>query len=189
VVRLLSSLTQGPLALHVKTRETFTPVPCCKHGSDIACGGLRPGLTVASVEHTIERDLLAVLTEPSQQLRHRHIGGDLAAAHDADPVAELLGHVQLVRGQQDGLALLPRQPGDPVPTVRAASTSRPKVGSSSSTIGGWVMRAAAMATFCCMPREKLPTRPRRTSQSPSSWSSHSARGLISWPRSPLSRPK
>ena len=38
-------------------------------------------------------------------------------------------------------------------TVRAASTSRPIVGSSSSRIGGSVISAAAIATFCCMPRE------------------------------------
>jgi hypothetical protein len=38
-------------------------------------------------------------------------------------------------------------------TVRAASTSRPVVGSSSSRMGGSVISAAAIATFCCMPRE------------------------------------
>ena len=38
-------------------------------------------------------------------------------------------------------------------TVRAASTSRPRVGSSSRITGGSVISAAAIATFCCMPRE------------------------------------
>jgi len=63
------------------------------------------------------------------------------------------------------------------------------VGSSSSTIGGSVINAAATATFCCMPRENVPTGSPRRSHRPSSPSSRSARGLSSPPRSPFSRPK
>ncbi len=74
-------------------------------------------------------------------------------------------------------------------TVRAASTSRPMVGSSSSRIGGSVISAAAIATFCCMPREYDPTVSLRRSHSPRPVSSRCARGLISVPLSPLSRPK
>jgi len=56
-------------------------------------------------------------------------------------------------------------------------------------MGGSVIRAAAIATFCCMPRENEPTVSSRRSHSPRSASSRSARGLTSAVRRPVSRPK
>ena len=53
------------------------------------------------------------------ELGRRALGDDLAVVHDGDPVAERVGLVQVVRGDEDGHALA-AQPADLVPHVRAA---------------------------------------------------------------------
>ncbi|CCH16009.1 Protein of unknown function [Micromonospora lupini str. Lupac 08] len=75
-------------------------------------GGLRGGGQVETDKHDVAGDL-------PLELRWGALGDDLAVVHDRDPVAERVGLVEVVRGDEDGHAVAAQSP-DLVPHVGAA---------------------------------------------------------------------
>ena len=71
------------------------------------------------------------------QLRRRALGDDVAVVDDPDAVGERVGLLEVLRGQEDGHAVLAARAARPPPRARSGSaTSRPVVGSSRKRIGG-----------------------------------------------------
>ena len=86
------------------------------------------------------------------QLGEGAVGDDPALVQDRDPVGELLGLVEVLRGEQDGRTV-PASSFTVFHTSMRACGSRPVVGSSRKSTGGSPMRLIAMSSRRRMPPE------------------------------------
>ena len=112
-----------------------------------------------------------------QRLR-RALGDDLAVVDDPDAVGEHVGLLEVLRGEEDGHAVLAREPRDLVPQVGAALRIEARWSARRGTgrAGGARARARGRAGASCRPSSRRPCgRPRRSSPTRSSSSSPRAR--------------
>ena len=69
---------------------------------------------VITFQRSVQLNLVVVALEELEQRGGRLVGDQLAGAHDRHPIAEFLGHIELVRRQHDRLAFFLREPADPL---------------------------------------------------------------------------